>query len=294
MEVKIVADPRYSRAHLVEPTTLGYIHVAAEVSPLPVPPQRLPFLPGKREKGELIGKLKALGHRLGQLDSVEKVTIFEAVAIPPTPRFGSYLRERTGRVEPARFDVVVLVETESPEAAREVQKSPAYLGLVSALEAEARSTHVTLARNAKRIGDVDGTRDGLFLFNHFVADDTDVMLELWDYLAGWYEEETGLDNSVLLVPLEGQESSYVAINHARWDIGLPRFLFRQLSKKSFRDYVLANMEANRVGAMPILYRLADPHRHADRPANVRILVTSLAVALALGLALKKVLKRLRR
>jgi hypothetical protein len=51
MEVKIVkADPKYSRIHLIEPTTLGYIHVAAEVRPLPVPPQRLPFLSGKREK----------------------------------------------------------------------------------------------------------------------------------------------------------------------------------------------------------------------------------------------------
>jgi hypothetical protein len=295
MELKIVnPDPRYSRAALIEPATSGYIHVAAEVSPLLIPPQRLPFLPDRYEKTELLGKLKALGHRLEQLDSVEKVTVFEAVAIPPTPRFGSYLREQATSIRPARFDVSVLIETESPEAAREVQESSAYLDLVGALEAEARSTYVVVARNAKRIGDVDESRDGLFLFNHFVADDAGVMLELWDYLAGWYEEETDLDNSVLLVPLEEQESNYAAINHARWDVGLPRFLFRQLSKKSFRNYLLANMEANRVGAMPVLYRLADPHRRADRPINPRVLLTSLAVALALGLALREVLKRLGR
>lgn len=41
MELKIVnADPRYSAVKLIEPTTLGYIHITAEVQP-----RRLPFLP---------------------------------------------------------------------------------------------------------------------------------------------------------------------------------------------------------------------------------------------------------
>ena len=116
--------------------------------------------------------------------------------------------------------------------------------------------HVIAARNAKRIGDVDKTRPGLFLFNYFVGDDTQVALQLWDYLAGWYEVETGLDNSTLLVPMEGERSDYLAINNARWDGSLLRFLWRQMSKKSFRDYMLANLDSNRVGAMPVLYRLA--------------------------------------
>ena len=35
MELKIVnPDPRYSRSALIEPASLGYINVAAEVSPL--------------------------------------------------------------------------------------------------------------------------------------------------------------------------------------------------------------------------------------------------------------------
>jgi hypothetical protein len=292
MELKIVnPDPRYSRAALIEPSTSSYIHVAAEVSPRS---GAGPIVTGRRDRAELLGRLRNLAGRLDRLGAVEKATVFDAVAIPPTPRFGSYLQERAGSIRPARFDVVVLVETESPAAAREVQESAAYLDLVGALAAETRSTHVTLARNAKRVGEVDASRDGLFLFNYFVSDDAGVMLELWDYLAGWYQEETGLDNSVLLVPLEDQKSSYVAINHARWDVGLPRFLFRQLSKKSFRDYVLTNMEANRVGAMPILYRLADPRRRAHRPINLRVLVTSSAVALAFGFALREVLKRLGR
>ena len=289
MDLKIVnPDPKYPRASLIEPSTSGYIHLAAEVSPRSGP---LPVVASRCEKTELLGRLVELASRLERLDAAERTAVFEAVAIPPTPRFGSYLRERAGSIRPARFDVAVLIETGSPEAALRVQENSEYLDLVGALEAEARDMHVTLARNAKRIGDVDHTRDGLFLFNYFVAEDADVMLELWDYLAGWYEQETGLDNSVLLVPLEGQESNYVAINHARWDVGLPRFLFMQLSKQSFRDYVLANMEANRVGAMPILYRLADPHRREDRPTNLRKLAVVLAAALALSLVLRRLRKR---
>jgi hypothetical protein len=94
----------------------------------------------------------------------------------------------------------------------------------------------------------------LFLFNYFVAEDTEVALELWDYLAGWYSVETGLDNSTLLEPID--KTDYAFVNHARWDYGAPRFAFHQFSKPSFRSYVLANLETNKTGSMPILYRLA--------------------------------------
>jgi hypothetical protein len=64
-----------------------------------------------------------------------------------------------------------------------------------------------------------------------------------------------MDNSTLLAPLEDQPSDYVVINHARWD-GLLGFAVRQFTKKSFRSYMVANLDAHDVGAMPILYRLA--------------------------------------
>jgi hypothetical protein len=293
MELNIInPDPRYSPVNLIEPTTLGYIHLAAEVRPRPMPPQRLPFVPNGREKTELIGRLKMLANSLEQLESVEKATVFDAVAIPPTSRFNSYLKERADSIHIARFDVVVLIETASPEVAREVQLAPDYRALLGALENEARDMHIMVARNAKRIGDVEKTRDGLFLFNYFVADDANVALELWDYLAGWYEAETGLDNSTLLVPLEDEASDYLAINSARWDGGLPRLLIRQLSKKSFRTYMLANLEANRVGAMPILYRLADaaPHRTAGQVRR-RTLLAGGAVGLVAVVALSRMLQR---
>jgi hypothetical protein len=42
----------------------------------------------------------------------------------------------------------------------------------------------------------------------------------------------------------------------RWDLGFPRYVWHQFSKKSFRSFVLANLKANRVGSMPVFYRLA--------------------------------------
>jgi hypothetical protein len=186
MELNIVnPDPRYSPSNLIEPTTLGYIHLAAEVRPRPMPPQRLPFVPNGRARDELLNRLKMLANRLEQLESVEKATVFDAVAIPPTSRFSSYLKERADSIHIARFDVAVLIETASPQLVREVQQTPEYRALVDALESEARDMHVMVGRNAKRVGDVEKTRDGLFLFNYFVADDANVALELWDYLAGW-------------------------------------------------------------------------------------------------------------
>ena len=56
--------------------------------------------------------------------------------------------------------------------------------------------------------------------------------------------------------LAGEQSDYVLINHARWDGNLLLFMARQLPKKSFRSYMLANLEAHHLAAMPVLYRLA--------------------------------------
>jgi len=69
------------------------------------------------------------------------------------------------------------------------------------------------------------------------------------------QQETGLDNSTVLLPRDGERSDYNIINHRRWDRlrdVLPSLAFR----KSFSTFVLANLEANNVGAMPILYRMA--------------------------------------
>jgi hypothetical protein len=250
----VYTDRNYPPVKLIEPTTLSYIHIAAEVQPRSLPFSL--FMPQARQKSELLTELKALAHPLEQLDVVEKVTVFHAGAMPQIQRL-PYIKRRKDSIRIPRFDIVVLIETKSVLASRDVQTIPAYQALIDTLTSKAKRMHVMSARNVKRIADVDKTLPGLFLFNYFVADDVDVMLQLWDYLAGWYAVETGLDNSTLLVPLEGERSDYLAINHARWDVSLLRILWRQFSRFSFTFYVQENLEANRVGSMPVWYWLVD-------------------------------------
>jgi hypothetical protein len=245
MHVQIVnADPKYTLVKLVEPTALGYIHIAAEVHP-----RAVPLLPRRRAKSMLLAKLKALAHRLAQLDAVERVTVFDSSGYSP---LSPDLQQWADAIHIARFDIVVLIETTSPATARQLQTTAAYHTLVKSLRHEARNVHVIAARNARRLGDVNRTRSDVYRFTYFVADDADVMLQLWDHLAGWYVVETGLANASLLVPLEGERSDYVSVDYA----GLNgRSLVRQMRTKSFRTYVQANLAANRVGAMPVLYQI---------------------------------------
>jgi hypothetical protein len=243
-------DPRYGKVHLIEPAPLGYLHLAGDVQAAHHPG---PVLRRSRDKHQLLGVLKWQARQLAQLDTVERVTVYDALAFTQP---GGYVKDRPAPLPPAWFDVVVLVETATPEAASEVRTASPYQALVEALTGQARRVHQVAARNVRRVGDVDKSRPGLFLFNYIVGDDPGLAVELWDYLAGWYEAETGLDNSTLLAPLEGEKSDYVLINHARWDRSLPLFVARQLPKKTFRSYMLANLTAHHVAAMPVLYRLA--------------------------------------
>jgi hypothetical protein len=193
---------------------------------------------------------RSLARQLGRLGTVQRATVYRAIMVaPPT----GYAKQQATHV--ARYDVVVLLETTSPEVLGEVQATQPCKLLVEAVTEAATDVHVMTARCPKRVGDVDKTRQGLFLFNYFVADDSSVALQLWDYLAGWYAVETGLGNSTLLEPLG--DADYVFVNHARWDHSLPRFMLRQLTRPSFRSYLLANLQANRTGgnAHPLPARL---------------------------------------
>jgi hypothetical protein len=247
MALRIVnPQPKYPPVKLIEPAPLGYLQVAAAVDP----PRGPTPLPGKSpQKAALLSRLTSLARQLARQGTVETATVYRAILIPPP---GGSAKQQATHL--ARYDVVVLIETTSPQVLGEVQATQPYKLLVEAVTEAATDVHAMAARCVKRVGEVDKTRQGLFLFNYFVAADAAVALQLWDYLAGWYAVETGLRNSTVLEPL-GQ-ADYVFVNHARWDDSLPRFLLRQLTKPSFRTYLLANLEANRTGAMPILYRLA--------------------------------------
>ncbi|WP_329500584.1 hypothetical protein [Kitasatospora herbaricolor] len=238
-------SPKYPPARLVDPPRRGYLHLAAAVAP----PSGPPFPRTNARRTEFLGRLKGLADDLEAHDLVERATVYRAIVVPPATGYA-----RQPRYRPARFDVAVLVETTSVDSLDTVEDTDAYQELSTSFAKAGADTHVMRARCAKSTGDVDKSRPGLFLFNHFVAQDPAVALELWDHLAGWYARETGLDNSTLLQPLG--DSDYAFVNHARWDVGLPEFLLRQLAKPSFRSYVQTNLLVNRTGAMPVLYRLA--------------------------------------
>lgn len=238
---------RFLKATLVDPAASGYIHLAAEVD------KRSPFLPNSWKKRALIADLKRWCQQLEANPSVVSAVVFDAFQIPPGR--GAFVRERPGEVHIARFDLAVLIETTSPEAADTVKGLSAYADMERAVRAAASFTHVITATNVRRMGPVDHTKQGVFLFNYFFADDTARNVAVWEHTAGWWEQETGLDNSTVLLPRNGELSAYNIINHCRWDHlrgVLPSLLF----KRTFHSFVLATFRANHVAAMPILYRLA--------------------------------------
>ena len=56
------------------------------------------------------------------------------------------------------------------------------------------------------------------------------------------------------MPVNADVSPFAFINHASWDIGLGRFLTRQLRHPTFRSVVLAGLREHEIGALPYLYR----------------------------------------
>ena len=247
VELTIVnPNPKYARVRLIDPPPTGYLLLGAVVEPAL---RRTPFPRRSPQKAALLTALKAQAASLERLEAVTKVTVYRAALLPPPNPDARRMAAR-----PANYDVVVLVETVTVDAVSDAEASPEYRKLHDTITSAAREHYLMPARCLRRVGDVDKTRPGLFLFNFFVAEDPAVALDLWDRLAAWYAVETGLDNSTLLGPTG--PADYVFVNHARWDTSLPRFALGQFGKRSFFTYVLANLRANHVAAMPILYRLA--------------------------------------
>lgn len=244
---------------LREPNHYGYIHLAGELE------RPRPFRKPSAVKRALLEELKRAARALREEEpEVRRADVFVALVIPPGSKEGRRVLER-GRydVHLAEFDVVVLVECGSIEAAASVRRGAAFARLESALAERASYVHCVVARNPKRIAEVDKDRDGVFLFNYFFAADiaakgaegVDILLSVWEYTAGWWTAKANLTNSTPLQPIEGERSQYSLINHCRWDRlrdVLPHLVFRP----SLDRFVLANFTANDIVAMPILYRLA--------------------------------------
>src|SRR6266702_528878 len=125
-------NPRYTKVHLIEPAPLGYLHLAADVQ---APHRPGPVLRRSRDKHQLLGVLKWQARQLAQLDAVERATVYDAIAFAPP---GGYVRDRPAPLQPAWLDVVVLVETVSPDAVGDVRTAAPYQAMLDILTEQAR------------------------------------------------------------------------------------------------------------------------------------------------------------
>jgi hypothetical protein len=244
---------------LQPPNAFGYIHLAAELE------RPGPLRKSGPEKRALLDELKIAAKALEEGDpEVNRADVFDAFIIPPGSKEGRRVIEKGHfDLHVAEFDIVVLVECASVEAAGRVRQSKAFADLQALLEAGTKFVHCITAKNPKRIAEVDKTRDGVFLFNYFFAADIaakgtagiDILLGVWEYTAGWWTAKANLTNSTPLLPVEGERSQYSLINHCRWDRSIdvfPHLIFRP----TLGEFVLKNFTANDIMAMPILYHLA--------------------------------------
>lgn len=239
----------FKKVSLKETASSHYIHLVAEVDRSLFPF----FLSTSKKKKNMIEESKKWCAQLLENDCVIEANVFKASLIPPGK--GKLLKERIGKVQVAKYDFAILIETTSRQAVDEILKSREYTRITSKLNSISQLTHFITATNVRRIGSVNHHKQGVFLFNYFFADSLQQNIGVWEYTAGWFEQETDLDNSTVLLPTDQQQSKYTIINHCRWDKMvdiLPSLIF----KKTFQSYVLDNFYANNVAAMPILYKLA--------------------------------------
>jgi hypothetical protein len=202
----------------------GYVYIGMRIAP----PGRSPVVRSSTKRRAVLQECKRLARQLGARAEVVAVTVYEAVVIPPVK--GS-----------PRFDVIVLIQTTSPEAIPTVQATEAYRRL--------DADFVMTARNLRRIGDIDHPRSGTFLFNHFTAADPERALRTWEDITGWFTRKAGVADSALLQPTG--TSPYVFVNHVRLPCGPIRFLLR-FAKPSFRTFVATRLRANQIGNAPVI------------------------------------------
>lgn len=235
-------------ARLISPSSSGYLLLAATVE------RRSPLLPNSGRKRRVLAGLADDVAGLARRNSVRQAQVYDARLV--APGMGRALLRRQG-VTPARFDVVVLIETQCPEDALMLIDDDGYRRMKSRLAAVSSRTYEVAARNVRRIAAVDHDADAVFLFNFFYASDVQRLLSVWEDTSGWFVANTSLPNSTVLQPLPRQPTEYGIINHASWP-RLRTFLPHLILRPSFRRFVLATFAANNVAAQPILYRRIVP------------------------------------
>jgi hypothetical protein len=250
---------RYHPAALIEPGPAGYLHIAAALdAPARPGPSRL-----TANARELLALQAPRLRHLRANPEIHSVGVYRAIGFPPLAAFEVPERYKAAV---ARYNLEILIESERAEALAALEEDPAYLELLDLLRARGIEPVITVGHNVRRIADVP-ENGRLHLFNHFLTDREDA-LEVWDYLAGWYQREMGLANSEVIAPNDPDTTPFAFINHASWNMSVARFIARQLSRRSFRSFVIANLRANDIWALPYLYRpvpYGAPRHGAQKP-----------------------------
>jgi hypothetical protein len=221
----------------------GYLLVAASVAP----PTGPPFVRPNATRRAVVARVADVLDGIATVEGVVRATGYRAVLIPPAraPEFRANL-------ELPRFDLTVLVETDSPASLPGVGHSDSVASLREALHDWAIRVTEMRARCLRAIADVDKPPTGTYLFNYWAAPDPATALEVWERLAPWFRTKTGLRNSTVLQSVD-DDGDLAFVNHARWDARLMTLAAHQFLRPSFYGYVRANLAANRIQVYPALY-----------------------------------------
>lgn len=236
---------RWSRVKLIEPSTAGFALIAASSGPW-----RFPLALPRSRRRKILAILHAAAAAVRRDPRVARADVFKGVLRPP----GGPSTNAREHAPDATFDAVLLVETSTVAVAEELLANHVLAELEDELRRNGNRSLAFAGSNARRIGPVDHERQGVFLFNYFSAPSVDTNLDAWQYTAGWFQDETGLDNSTVIQPVEPDSLPYSIVNHCRWD-GWRDVVPSLLFKRSFHDYVLRVFRENEVVPRPILYRL---------------------------------------
>ena len=236
-------DPstRWTKVALTEPSTSGYVHFAVSAAGWPIP-LALP----SRTRRAVRRRMHVLAAATRARNDVLEATVFTALVRPPGGRDAA---------ADVTYDLVLLVETRTVDAARELLASDLWTQHAQPVVAASRDHLQFVATNARRIAPVDHSRRGVFLFNYFSAPTVEANLHAWQYTAGWFQDQTGLDNSTVLQPVESSDTPFSLVNHCRWDHlvdVMPDLMF----KPSFESFVLRVFEDNGVAPRPLLFRIS--------------------------------------
>ena len=238
-------NARYAQVPLVEPATHGFFLMAIQTGRPTFPVRPI-------ANSDWLRGLKEITAPSFDSGLVTSARLYQAVGRPPLKGLPA-LPHQVDLLRRAQADVVLLLETPSRTALEIVVESP-WLGAIRRWVSKGtRLVHEIPTYVARQVGIDPIPPRSLSLFNFFAAEDDATFLTVWEYLADWYRVEMGLDHAYLLMS-DGRPSDYAGVTYATWGGTVAQFIAKQLTKSTFRSYVLANLRAHEVAIMPTLFR----------------------------------------